>query len=159
MEYEAALCFVNEKIQCAVDSLKSGRWIVLGEDNIIPAVGGPQFSYTTKKDAIFDFGCRCLDARRIPKVKKLRDGVYEYYVKDCDDGHDKSPVSIIKLTNKNLGEYQDMLRLDLETIRDEELDSIFENPLYADDDARKEAIVSFTHREIYECIKANSETV
>lgn len=158
MEYEAALCFVNEKIQQAVDSLKPGAWIVLGEDNLISAIGEPQFSYTTKKEAVFDFGCRCLDARRTPKIKRVREGFYEYYVKDCDDGHDRAPVSIIKLTAENVEDYRNLLRQDLEFIRDEELDSIYENPLYTNDKTRDEAVISFTHREIYKCIGDDDET-
>lgn len=150
MDYEAALSYVNEKIELAVGSLKKGQWVVLGECGIIPALGETIFSFPTKKQAIFDYGCRCMDARRVPKVERRREGFYDYYIKDCDDGHDRSPVSIVKLSDKNIHEYQTMLREDLETIRDEELISIYESPFYTDDSSRGEAVRSFTSCEIYE---------
>lgn len=147
MTYESAVQYIDEHIQLAVAALKPGNWILKTEDGILKDLIRTQYTYPSKKEAIEEFGARCCDSRRVPKVERIHAGYYWYYVKS-DDGHDRSPAYIIRLTKANLAQYQKELKEQLDEIRDTEILPLLDNPLFTED-ARAEAIQSLVRQEIY----------
>ena len=63
-----------------------GSWVILCEDGIWAC--NDSYCYRTKKEAVIDISISTLDARKTPKVERIRKGEYYYYPKDCDySGH------------------------------------------------------------------------
>lgn len=63
--------------------MKNG-WVVFDEDGVF--VLTDKVIHATKRDAIFEVSVARLDDNEKPKVKRLREGVYWYYPRDCDSG-------------------------------------------------------------------------
>ena len=149
LDYESVVKYIDEHIELAVGSLRVGEWLLECEDGILKALTEARFSFPTKKAAIEEFGERCMDSRRVPKVRKVGKGHYQYFVKDCDFGHDREPVGVIRLTSENIDWYRQMLKDDLEGVRDEMILPLYSNPLFEDDYLEK-AIKESVCLEIYD---------
>lgn len=143
MEYETVVSYVDERIQMAVATLRVGQWIVVNEDGFVRALTETRYCYPSKAAAIDEFASRCLDARRVRKIKRIGAGHYQYFVKDYDTGGDRNPVSIIRLTPRNIQFWQSGLQTALEEIRDECILPLYNNSLIEDkvlDDVIKNSV-------------------
>lgn len=83
--------------------LSVGSWVAYSEDGIwySPFDFG-KIVFNRKRDIIFDIGAACLDARKSPFVKRVREGKYYYCVKDCDTGRFSREFRIVKVDHTNI---------------------------------------------------------
>lgn len=93
-----------EQEKCPV--LKENEWVVITEDGLWAI---SEYSFKTKRDAIFEVSSAKLDSRNTPKVKRLSSGSYLYFPKDIDDGTFGETFTIKKVTKTNIAEIQSML--------------------------------------------------
>ena len=150
MDFDAAVRHVDEHIQLTLTAIKVGSWVLVDEDGLVKHLTKAVYSFPTKKEAIDEFGSRHLDARRSPKVLRLKEGHYCYIIKDCDTGHDGESVDVIKLTNENISQYREMLKDSLESYRDSFILKVYDNPLYKDDEERGESVKKSVRLDIYD---------
>lgn len=95
---------IMEKEKCPI--LKENEWVVITEDGLWAM---SEYSFKTKRDAIFEVSSAKLDSRNTPKVKRLSSGSYLYFPKDIDDGTFGETFTIKKVTKTNIAEIQSML--------------------------------------------------
>lgn len=92
--------------------LKSGDWIALTDAGIIfySILQDGVYSFPSKKELLKDLsGCK-MDARRIPKIKRVTAGEYIYIPKDFCTGDDGDEITLVKINNQNIEYYEQMIR-------------------------------------------------
>lgn len=94
-----------EQEKCPV--LKENEWVVITEDGLWAI---SEYSFKTKRDAIFEVSSAKLDSRKTPRVEKLSSGSYMYFPKDIDDGTFGESYAIKKVTKTNRADLQSMLQ-------------------------------------------------
>lgn len=88
--------------------LKVNEWVVLTEDGLWTMLGN--FTFKSKKEAIWDVSVATLDTRKTPKVEREYLGSYLYTPKDVDTGKFGEVYIIRKLTDENIEYFQTMLQ-------------------------------------------------
>ena len=91
--------------------VKIGCWIVETEDGVYCSAFTDTYFFSTKMEAIKDYGDAHLDARKSPKVQRIAAGVYLYTPKSCDGEGWLSSVQIVRVTGRNIEKIRELIRV------------------------------------------------
>lgn len=86
--------------------MKVGEWVEVSEDGLWVDCITEATTFKTKKEAIDSVETATLDDARVPRVKRITQGHYKYYPKNCDTGHYDSEYEIIKITPENIEHFK-----------------------------------------------------
>lgn len=91
-------------------NLEIGDWLAVTEDGVwLSPYVEKQASFPTKKELIMAISDAVLDSRRVPKVKRIASGIYEYTPKDVDHNIDGNSFHLYKLTSYSLTRFKELL--------------------------------------------------
>jgi hypothetical protein len=99
----------NDEVEFMSPKVTLGEWVIYSEGYFYFR-DEENASFKTKKEAIEEVSLMKLDARKNPKVKKIRVGCYEYFPKDVDSGEFGESFIVEKVDEENINKYTDMIQ-------------------------------------------------